>query len=184
MDKTEKRLLQACRKGDQRAFRDLVVRYQPYALHLASRLLLNKEEARDAVQESFIRVWHHREKIDPGRNFSTWLYRIVTNICLDILKTAKKKREHLLTAERPDSTGGSDPARAQEGEETRRIITELCEQLSPRQRAVFVLRDIEHLSVQETGSMLKMREGAVKSNLYLARRALKELLIERGITHV
>ncbi|MBN1895995.1 sigma-70 family RNA polymerase sigma factor, partial [bacterium] len=84
-----------CSKGDADAFRPVVIHYQEFAHAVAFRILQHEEDARDVVQESFVRVWKNISKFDARKSFSTWLYRIVTRLCLDRLKSRKRRLKML-----------------------------------------------------------------------------------------
>ncbi len=174
-------ILLRSREGDSEAFRALVDHYQGYALRLAGRLLGDEDEAKDAVQDAFVRVWRHLPRFDPRARFTTWLYRIVTNLCYDRMK-ADRRRERAMEmgAREADPPGagshGRSPDRGMHEADAARRIRGLGGTLPPAQRLVFVLRDLQDLSVRETAKVAGMSEGAVKSNLYHARKALRKEL--------
>lgn len=89
MDNLENRLVKLVLKGDQRAFAEIVELYKDKLFHLAYRMLNNRHEAEDVVQETFLRVFRNMEKYDPNQKFSTWIYRIATNLCIDRLRRKK-----------------------------------------------------------------------------------------------
>jgi RNA polymerase sigma-70 factor (ECF subfamily) len=170
-------LLVRSREGDQRAFGDLVRRFQPYAFRLAFRLLADEDEARDVAQEAFIRVWRHLERYEPQTRFTTWLYRIVTNLAYDRLRAGRRRRRALEAAvAETRELGTSDSAIRHENQELASRIGALVEELPPRQRVVFALRDLHGLSVAEAAEILNMAEGTVKANLSYARKKIRERL--------
>jgi len=174
------------RDGDSEAFRALVEHYQGYALRLAVRLLGSEDDAKDAVQDAFVRVWRHLPRFDPRARFTTWLYRIVTNLCYDRLKADRRRSRAVEAGSResdPPAAGraGQAPDRGLEAEEAAQRILMLSEGLPPAQRLVFVLRDLQDLSVKETAEVAGITEGAVKSNLYHARKALRGQLRRAGV---
>jgi RNA polymerase sigma-70 factor (ECF subfamily) len=158
--------------------------YQPYAYSLAFKLLCNEEDARDCVQESFIRVWKHVRNFKRDHKFKTWLYKIVTNICLDRLR--RRKKQHLrqipLSEVLDVAVFTSDDAEEKLSNlEMASIIERLVDGLSPRQRAVFVLRDLEQLELAEIASVLNLSSTNVKSHLYYARKNIRVLLSKQEI---
>lgn len=165
------------KNGDTHAFRLLMERYQNYAYSLAFRILYNEEDAKDIVQETFIRIWKHLSDFRFKNKFTTWLYRIVVNLCLDRIKM--RKRRHTNMRHCSEQTLNDIPDRNCNIEknftdrETVGIIENLSEKLSPKQRMVFVLRDFQNLSIKEVSQILGMPIHSVKSNLYHARRNLR-----------
>jgi RNA polymerase sigma-70 factor, ECF subfamily len=171
----------AIRIGDTAAFEELVRQYQPYAYSLAVRMLGNDHEAEDAVQEAFIRVWRSLDRYDPAVRFTTWLYRIVTNLCLDHLRSRRRRNWVSISDDgdekNNDVQGGSDPSDQTSGDDLLSIIRKLSAGLPETQRTVFVLRDLQDLPIQEVCAITGLSEGSVKTNLYYARRKLREQLI-------
>lgn len=171
----------AIRSGDTAAFEELVRQYQPYAYSLAARMLGNEQEAEDAVQEAFIRVWRSIDRYDPAVRFTTWLYRIVTNLCLDHLRSRRRRNWVTISDDsderNSDLQAGSDPSDQTSGEDLLSIIRKLSYVLPETQRTVFVLRDLQDLSIQEVCSITGLSQGSVKTNLHYARRKLREQLI-------
>jgi RNA polymerase sigma-70 factor (ECF subfamily) len=170
------------RSGDTAAFEELVRQNQPYAYSLAVRMLGNEQEAEDAVQEAFIRVWRSIDRYDPRVRFTTWLYRIVTNHCLDHLRS-RRRRNWVPISDDGDERNdvelqaGCDPSVQSSGEDLFSIIRKLADVLPETQRTVFVLRDLQDLSIQEVCSITGLSQGSVKTNLHYARRKLREHLI-------
>jgi RNA polymerase sigma-70 factor (ECF subfamily) len=167
--------------GDQRAFKELVETYQAKAYALAMRFLYNEKEAEDVVQESFLRIWRHLNSFDINRNFGTWLYRIVTNCCLDHLKAQRRWRRvftyfedgegYSLEAARP-----GDPEGESQSRELSDIIQNLAGRLPRKQGTVFILRDLQDLSVEEVAEVTGLSQGSIKTNLHHARRRIREQL--------
>lgn len=171
-----------CVAGDTGAFEKLVRLYQPYAYKLAFRIVWNEEDAKDIVQETFIRVWKNISKYDSRIRFTTWMYKIVTNLCLDKLKTEKRRRKHMTISTEtsnaiviPDVNNEDKKLADRDLVENVRILSK---QLTAMQRLVFTLRDLQDLDIREIADILHMSPGAVKSNLYLARLAIRNKLEE------
>jgi len=168
----EQNLIRKSAAGDHHTFRQLVESHQAFAYRLAYRFLRTPESAEDIVQEAFIKVWNNLTRYDPSFRFKTWLGKIVTNLCLDHLKRARNKwSAGDMPADFQEPSGNSD---ALEAAELKKIITDLADQLTEKQKAVFVLRDLELMTPEEVCSMLSMSLGNVKSNLYYARIKIKQ----------
>jgi len=167
-------LIQQSQQGDTAAFGLLMQRHQDYAFRLAYRLLGCGEESRDVVQESFIRVWQHLARFRKNHRFTTWLYRIVVNLATDRLRQRQRRRAMSLehAPELPDTAASADVV--MERREAAMHIETLAATLPEKQRLVFVLRDLEDCSVEETARILGIGKGAVKSHLYLARKRIRE----------
>lgn len=167
-------LIESCIKGDVHAFKTLVEKLQTYAYTLAFRILLNEEEAKDAVQDSFIKVWKNLGKYNGKYLFTTWMYRIVVNTCIDRLKEIKKHAEVS-----SDSIGDlSNDEDSTTNRELAKQIRQLSKGLPEKQRIIFILNDLQGLSLDEACEVLNMPKGLVKSNLYYARKSIKEKLLK------
>lgn len=167
-------------EGDHLAFGEMVKMYQKYAFALAFRLLLNEEDAEDVVQESFLRVWRHLPKYDVNQKFTTWLYAIVTNLCHDHLRRLKVRSQNTLhEVKEPEYARDSDCSQPEQdctNQMLKKRLSLLVADLSSTQRVVFILRDLQELTVKDVARILGISEGAVKSNLYYARKSLRERL--------
>jgi RNA polymerase sigma-70 factor (ECF subfamily) len=143
-------------------------------------LLSDEDEAEEVVQESFIRVWKHLGRYDHQQKFTTWLYRIVTNLCLDHLRAAKRKARLFSPIDVNDDVEAVSDARnlheVQVDEETIRIVKALTDRLPTKQKLVFVLRDLEDLPVSEVSEITGLSVGSIKTNLHYARRTIRSLL--------
>jgi RNA polymerase sigma-70 factor (ECF subfamily) len=179
-DQDIQEILRRSQEGDRIAFGELVSVHQSYAFGLALRLLHDEHEAEDVVQDAFIRAWNHMGGFNPENKFTTWLYTIVSNLCLDRLR--RKKRWRKFHAPIDDGTaleamsGLARPEEALVNRELVRIVRLLTDRLSPKQRLVFVLRDLQECSIQETIAITGMSESSVKSHLCYARRHIRALL--------
>ena len=173
-------ILDRCISGDLLAFRPLVEEYQGYAFSVAFRVLCDEEEARDVVQESFIRIWSNLRRYNREVKFTTWMYSIVTHLCYDKLRSRKKRGATAIDAVDPSLLASvaveDNPERLFNNKELAGVITMLTEKLPPKQKMVFVLRDLQGLSVREVSDILGVSEGSVKTNLVYARRYLREQL--------
>jgi RNA polymerase sigma-70 factor (ECF subfamily) len=166
---------------DIAAFEQLVRKYQPYAFSLAMKFLCDEAEASDVVQESFVRVWRHIDRYDPNQKFSTWLYKIVANLCVDRFRTLKRRRSIFLSRERDPMMEDLPDERSwettQSNEQLANIISALSKRLPKTQRLVFTLRDIQDLTVEEVVHITGLSIGSVKTNLHYARKSIRDTLV-------
>lgn len=171
-------LLARVRTGDMAGFGELVRMHQPYAFRLAVRILCSEDEAEDVVQEAFVRVWRNIDRYDPSVRFTTWLYRIVTNLCLDHLRGRKRHRalgDRGKSDDDPpaDHPCGEDIEHAASTADLVRIVRAIAGDLPETQRLVFTLRDLQDLSIDEVRQITGLSEASIKTNLHYARRALR-----------
>ncbi|MBX2913809.1 MAG: RNA polymerase sigma factor [Cyclobacteriaceae bacterium] len=175
---TEPEIIKKAAAGDRSAFRMLVETHQQFVYAVAFRVLNNPHDAEDATQETFIRLWKNLTRYKAGIKLSTWLYHIVTNICLDLLKSAHHKRNRM-TLDIAKQTGkihaGSADGVMQLLELTK-AVEEAAAQLPHIQKIIFVLRDLQGLSPEEVSAILETSEEKIKSNLYHARMAIGKYL--------
>jgi RNA polymerase sigma-70 factor (ECF subfamily) len=166
---------------DLAAFEQLVRNYQPYAFSLAMKFLCDEAEASDVVQESFLRVWKHIDRYDPNQKFTTWLYKIVSNLCLDRFRSLKRSRSIFLSRDRDpvmeDLPDERDWATLHSHEQLADIIRTLSNRLSRTQKLVFTLRDLQDLTVDEVVEITGLSNGSVKTNLHYARKAIRDMLV-------
>jgi RNA polymerase sigma-70 factor (ECF subfamily) len=179
----EKEMLLLSRQGNQQVFRKLVETYQGYAFSLAVRYLGNEEDARDVVQDTFIRIWKRLSTFDFRCKFTTWMYRIVINLCHDRNKALNRQKKFLdfnSLGDFPDLFSAAIAPIDLENESIRKelgtIIAALAGELPPRQRSIFVLRDLQDLSVAEVSQILRISKNSVKSNLSHARQKIRKRL--------
>jgi RNA polymerase sigma-70 factor (ECF subfamily) len=170
-------LIERCKQGDSKAFGILMTEYQPLVFRLAFRLLGNDEQAKDMVQEVFIKIWLQINRYKPQYNFSTWIYKITCNLCYDMLRSLK----HFSASGNLQETITDLNIASSENIENSIINNELKElilyftnELSPKQKLVFTLSDIEELEVEEIIAITGLSAGKIKSNLHLARKQIKD----------
>lgn len=174
-------LITRCKRNDGNAFRQLVECHQPMIYSLAYRLLCNEEEAKDAVQETFIRVWMNLHGFDTSRKFSTWVYAIATNLCYDKLKSSRHFARSLPLETLNEVISNAvisndDVEKKMIDSELGALIATLTDELTPKQKIVFTLRDLEDLEVEEIVQITGMSAAQIKSNLFLAKQALRKKL--------
>jgi len=183
MDATDRTaVLARARGGDGEAFRVLVEQHSRRVFQLAFRMTGNEHDAEDVVQESFLRAYRQLGRFEARANFGTWLYRIVANCAVDMLR-AKRSRgdqmnpagleEQLLSA----PTTGPNPERLAESAEIQRRVAAALGELSPVERAAFTLRHYEGRSIEEICSTLNLRTSAAKHSVF---RAVKKLRVALG----
>lgn len=172
----ERHLLERCRKGDERAWAELVNRYWGLAFRIAYRILRNKEDAEDAAQEAFVQVYRSLPTFQHRSNFRTWFYRIVVRTAMAHLPTTPTEPlEKSLEAEVLERAY-EDPEKIVLAHEKERLFDWAIEQLPPDWRAILVLREIEGLSYAEIAEILGIPIGTVESRLFRARKRLRQLL--------
>lgn len=167
------RLVRAAASGDVLAFETLVHRHQEPALRVALRMLGNRADAEEAVQDAFVRAWRALPSFGGRSCFSTWLYRITVNCCLTALQSRRPRDGELTGAEPAPGPGPVEMAQAREGVQT---LTAAIGRLTPEQRAPLVLRELEGLSYEEIGEVLQLSPAAVKGRLHRARLELVETM--------
>jgi RNA polymerase sigma-70 factor (ECF subfamily) len=172
-------LIQGSLDGDLDSFAGLMQRYERRAFWCAFHVLGEVEEARDVVQDAFLRVHRSLERFDFDRNFYTWLYRIVTNLSIDRLR--KRKNEVTLTIDDeraavvPDaSVLGSSAEEQMEGREQSWRVRKVLDSLPAAFRTVLALRDLHGLSCREIGPILDLTYATVRWRLHKARRLFRE----------
>ena len=181
MIQTDSEIITRCQRGDKTAFRKIVQSYQRMVFSLSLKMLADEEEAKDVVQETFIRVWQGIRSYDPQKPFKTWLYTIATRLCLDRLKRQKPvvpmpDDERMLHRFASDDNS----QRQMENAEWAAIVRLLAEGLSEKQRIAFTLCQLEGLSLQEAEEMTDMDARQLKSNLYVARQTIRKRLKDLG----
>lgn len=181
-DATDRDLLGALAAGDEGALDELVTRKSGPLLQLAQRIVDDREEARDIVQLTFVRAWEHRRRYDPRFSPNTWLYRIATNLAIDLLRSRAAKQRQSEPVRR-HFVRLADGRRRSLGEledrEVGRILQELAAELTERQRAVFVLSEVEGMASAEVAQVLGCRASTVRNHLFAARKTLRRELARR-----
>ena len=183
----ETALIRAAQAGDHAAFEQLVRAYDQSVLRLAMNLLRCPEDAHDVYQEAFLRVYKNLHSFRFDCSFHTWLYRIVTNLCLDHMRKRKVRKEEatvLATADGPldrmdavpEERVDGDPQRYLFSGQVRRRIKEVLGDLTPRERMVFELRHYQGLRLRRIGEVLGTTEEAAKNCLFRATQKMRAAL--------
>ena len=186
MDRQEQRLVDAARNGDVSAFEELVRRYEKRVLALTNRMCRNPEDAAAAAQEAFISAWQGLKFFRGDSSFSTWLYRLASNACVDLLRREGRHQpaagpsRHDEEAKVDIADTAATPHEAAEQQELRELIEEGLQSLSPDHRQVLILREMHQLSYDEIAQSLDIDVGTVKSRISRARKQLRNFLIASG----
>jgi RNA polymerase sigma-70 factor (ECF subfamily) len=178
-------LVHACKDGDAGAFEQLVKRYDGRLFRIAQHITHNREDAQDAVQEAFLKVFRKLSQFRENSQFSTWLIRITVNESLTRLRKQRavgefsidedfQRKEHAAPFEFTD--WAPDPEELYGGSELREILRSELQELQPALMVVFVLRDVEGLSTEQTAEVLQLTPVAVRARLWRARLRLRERL--------
>jgi len=177
----ERALVVEAQAGNRVAFEALVRRYDRDVLRLALNLMKRPEDARDVYQEAFLKVFRNLHRFRFECSFYTWLYRIVTNVCLDHLRRRQARPEdqapdffEVQREHRPTL----DPERSLLGKEIRSRLAKAMERLSPRERVVFEMKHYQGLKLRAIGDALGTTEETVKNSLFRATRKLRQELGE------
>ncbi len=181
MDIITNDIIERCRCGDQAAFRKVVQTYQQMVFTLAFRSLCDEEEAKDVVQETMIKVWVSFATYNPRQNLRNWIYTIAIRLCFDRLKERGRMEPLPEEEDRFDQyVSDSDTERQLENRELIGVIRTLTSRLSPKQRIVFTLVHLENLDTEEVEQITGLDAAKIKSNLYVARKTIREQLKQLG----
>jgi RNA polymerase sigma-70 factor (ECF subfamily) len=178
-------LVSQAREGDTRAFGELVRRYEGKIFRLAQHVTNNREDAEDVLQETFMKAYEHLDQFKGDSKFYTWIVRIAVNQSL--MKLRRRKTDKSVSLDEQIDTGedtivreiaawDEDPEQRFSREELGEILDHAVDSLEPAYRSVFVLRDVEEFSTEETAEALGLSVPAVKSRLLRARLQLREKL--------
>ncbi len=185
---TEQELIARARAGDPNAFERLVRDNQDRVYSLCLRMAGDRHEAEDLAQEVFLKAWQGLASFQGGSKFSTWLFRLAANLCIDAQRKRERRRgvEPAVSLDDPDSSWREpsdprqDPQRQLERTERSRALDRALTRLSDDQRQIVVLRELAGLSYQEISQRLDLDLGTVKSRLARGRLALRKILLEDG----
>lgn len=191
MSWAERRLIRRLKDRDERAFRELVEEHQDRVFNITYRMLGNREEAEDVAQEVFITVFKSIDSFRGESKFSTWIYRISTNLCKNRLKYLARRQEKAkaefdetvsqrsVEAGLASTTNQANPQRILEGQQLEGLMQEALAELEEEHRILIVLRDLEELNYTEICEITELPEGTVKSRLHRARLALRKKISNR-----
>jgi RNA polymerase sigma-70 factor, ECF subfamily len=183
-------LIRAAQQGDAAAFEELVCNYDRAVLRLAVHLTGSQEDGQDIYQEAFLRAYTNLARFRFECTFYTWIYRIVTNLCLDHLRKRSSRARDLVTSvssdgeedqvlnRMPDHRPSASPERSFAGRELRACIQRAMGRLSPRERMVFELKHYHGLKLRTVAGILNTTEGTIKNTLFRATHKLRTQLAE------
>jgi RNA polymerase sigma-70 factor (ECF subfamily) len=179
----EESIIERSRGGDTRAFSEMVQTLSPVAWRIAFRILASNEAAEDVAQESLVKVWRSLGRLRKGESFSSWFYRIVVNCCYDEIRKKKRfigtstdENTWLVIGEIVKGSNGYEPSL----EEYADLLKTITSKLSPVQKTVFVLSDLEGMDYGQIEEITGKGKSSIKANLHYARERVKELIM-RGI---
>lgn len=184
---TIRRLVQRARSGDEESFGELVKTYHQRLYSLAYGLAGNPDDAREIVQQTWIKAWQKLGSFKEDSEFFTWVYRVASNTGLDYLRRRARRREDELPpggewpadARMAQAASQSPrPDREAERAELMAVFEETLDELSPEHRLAITLREVDGLSYEEIADVMKCRKGTVMSRIFYARRRLQERLRE------
>ena len=180
----EQRWVAAARQGDQGAFEELVRLYEKRVLALTQRMCGNPEDAAEAAQEAFLAAWQGLKNFRGDSSFSTWLYRLSANACVDQLRREGRRQAAVSLDDGELNLDVPSPIPSPQEEAERRELREQIEAglqaLPPSLRAALVLREIQQLRYDEIARALELDVGTVKSRISRGRKKLRVFLLERG----
>lgn len=166
-------LIEKSKKNDSVSFGILVSEYQQSAFRLAFRIICNYDEAMDIVQDSFVKAWINIDKYNTKFKFSTWIYKIVCNTCYDKIRYDSKRKIKNLDLGEINIPVISNAESDIINNEIKDLILKTTKELTPKQKLVFILKDIEELEVEEIVQITGLSPAKIKSNLYLARKYIR-----------
>ena len=183
MEQSDATAVAQVRAGNYDAFGVLVERHSRNLFRLAFRMTGNEQDAEDIVQETFMKAYRQLAKFDGRASFSTWLYRIAANGSLDLIRSRNRRQEQQEPAMEEGqelassvSAGDPTPERLAFSVELKNLLAPALEQLSPMERAAFVLRHYEGLSTEDIGQALGVQAGAAKHSVFRAVQKLRRVL--------
>jgi len=172
-------LIELCRRGDERAFQQLVESYQTRVASIAYKVLGNYEDARDVAQEVFFKLYRGIRSFDPKKKFFTWLYRLTVNASIDFLRAKRRRSYESSLEERPEMYYNipipeyNSITLDMERKELRQIFVKMTEKLNPKQRAAFVLCDLQGFTADEVAEILDCPKVTLRWYLHEARKRIR-----------
>ncbi|MBR2383612.1 MAG: sigma-70 family RNA polymerase sigma factor [Anaerotignum sp.] len=186
-DLKERELIRRAKQGDMLAFEELILKHEKIVYNVALRMMNHSEDAKDISQEVFLKAYRSLGNFDERSQFSTWLYRITHNTCIDEMRKRKGKQSYSLEEELENEEGSMQRQIADEGdtpeesllrEEQKSEILQALDTLSEEHKAAVILRDVKGLSYEEIAEILELSLGTVKSRISRARNQLKKEILK------
>ena len=186
-DRREKELIAKAKQGDMQAFEELILKHEKIVYNVALRMMNHSEDAKDISQEVFLKAYRNIKNFDERSMFSTWLYRITTNTCIDEMRKRKGKQNYSLEEELENEDGSMQRQIADEGDtpeeslmrgEEKGEILQALDTLSEEHRVAIILRDVKGLSYEEISEIIELPMGTVKSRISRARNQLKNEILK------
>ena len=186
-DQREQEWIARAKAGDMQAFEALILQHEKIVYNVALRMMNHSEDAKDISQEVFLKAYKNIKNFDERAMFSTWLYRITTNTCIDELRKRKGKQSYSLEEELENEEGSMQRQIADEGEtpeesllrvERKDELKKALAQISEEHRIAVILRDIRGLSYEEIAEIMDLPMGTVKSRISRARNQLKQEILK------
>jgi len=176
----DRELVQTIRGGDSLAFEQLVRRKTSKVYALCYRIIGNAEDAKDISQLVFIKLWENLEKYDPAYAFDTWLYRMVTNVAIDFMRN-KQSRDNAVnsTLRLVKTEAAAEQAVVVQRKEIENVFNEISSVLSPKQKTIFVMNQMDDMPSSEIAKILGCRESTVRNHLFNARKLMQTQLQKR-----
>ena len=176
----DRQLVETIRGGDTDAFETLVRRKTSKVYALCYRIIANAEDAKDISQLVFLKLWENLEKYDPQYAFDTWLYRMVTNVAIDFMRN-KQSRDNAVNSNLRLVKTAADPEQtvSMQRKEVENVFNEISTVLSPKQKTVFIMNQMEDLPSAEIAKILGCRESTVRNHLFNARKLMQAQLQQR-----
>ena len=176
----DRELVQSIRGGDSHAFEQLVRRKTSKVYALCYRIIGNAEDAKDISQLVFIKLWENLEKYDPQYAFDTWLYRMVTNVAIDFMRN-KQSRENAVNSNLRlvKTSFEAEQGVVVQHKEIENVFNEIAACLSPKQKTIFVMNQMDDMPSSEIAKVLGCRESTVRNHLFNARKLMQQQLQKR-----
>jgi RNA polymerase sigma-W factor len=182
-------LIERCLKGEERAFEELLDKYKTAVFSICYRMVRNRMDAEDLSQEAFIRTFSVLDRYDPSYPFSSWLFRITSNLCIDFLR---RRRGDMVSLDQPIEgaegniqrqlpAGTIKPDREVETKEMMATLEDAISRLPEHYRIIVVLRHQEQMSYEEIADNLGIPLGTVKARIHRARNMIKEFFVKSGL---
>lgn len=176
----DRQLVDTIRRGDTEAFETLVRRKTTKVYALCYRIIGNAEDAKDISQLVFLKLWENLGKYDPSYAFDTWLYRMVTNVAIDFLRNKQSRDNAVSSSLRLVRTeAGAEQGIVVQRKEVEHVFDEVSSVLSPKQKTIFVMNQMEDLPSAEIAKVLGCRESTVRNHLFNARKLMQVQLQKR-----